>query len=167
MNDEIVDRLAARGIALPDAVSPVANYLPGVICDGPTVYISGQGTRQNGRFRYIGKLGTDLSVGDGYAAARICGVNLLAQLHRLCGLSSTRRVVRLAGFVNAAPDFTQLSNVLDGASDVMTEAFGSVGRHARLAVGVAALPYGMAVEVEGVFEIERAALLEFRDQFEG
>lgn len=155
--DSVLNRLAEAGIILPSPVNPVANYVSGVITDGPFVFLSGQGTREDGVFQFIGKVGDTISLEDGYKAARICAVNMLAQLHALCGLSSVRRVIKLTGFVNAAPDFTDVPRVLNGASDLMAEAFGDAGRHARSAVGVATLPFGMAVEVEGIFELSHAA----------
>jgi enamine deaminase RidA (YjgF/YER057c/UK114 family) len=153
--DPVVSRLARAGTTLPSPVNPVANYISGVIAGESLVFLSGQGTRKDGIFQYVGKVGHTISLEEGYNAARICAVNMLAQLHLLCGLSSVLRVVKLTGFVNAAPEFTDLPKVLNGASDLMAEAFGEAGRHARSAVGVATLPFGMAVEVEGIFEISR------------
>lgn len=155
--DAVLSRLAKAGIVLPSPVNPVANYVSGVISDGPFVFLSGQGTRQDGVFQYVGKVGDAIGIDDGYKAARICAVNMLAQLHALCGLSSVRRVIKLTGFVNTAPGFTDVPKVLNGASDLMAEAFGDAGRHARSAVGVATLPFGMAVEVEGIFELSQSA----------
>ncbi|WP_442580171.1 RidA family protein [Mesorhizobium sp. ASY16-5R] len=149
----VIDRLAQAGIAVPRAVTPVANYVSCLEVYGPLLFVSGQGTRRNGVFEHIGKIGGGLSVEDGYAAARQCALNILAQVEGNCGLGRIRRVVKLTGFVNAAPDFTELPAVLNGASDLMVTAFGDAGRHARSAVGVATLPFGMAVEVEAIFSI--------------
>lgn len=149
-----VERLADAGIVLPEAVTPVASYVSGVVSGGPFLFLSGQGTRRNGVFQYVGKIGADLSVEDGYAAARLCAINMLAQIEAVCGLEAIRRVVKLTGFVNAAPDFTELPAVINGASDLFEQAFGQKGVHARSAIGAATLPFGMAVEVEGVFEVD-------------
>lgn len=153
MPSNIDARLAEIGIALPDVPAPAANYLPFVVT-GNLVYISGQISRdENGLL--TGKLGAGTDVTAGQAAARSCALALVAQLRAACGgdLDRLVRVVKLTGFVNSAPDFTDQPAVVNGASDLMVEIFGDRGRHARAAVGVAALPLGVAVEVEGVFEI--------------
>jgi enamine deaminase RidA (YjgF/YER057c/UK114 family) len=146
-------RLSELGITLPEMAAPVATYVSYVI-SGSTVYVSGQVSR-DGRGIIAGKLGGGVSVEDGAAAAATCAHQLLAQLRVACGgdLDRVRRVVKLTGFVNSAPDFTDQPKVVNGCSDVMVAVFGESGRHARSAVGVAALPLGAAVEVEGVFEI--------------
>ncbi|MBW7848949.1 MAG: RidA family protein [Rhodospirillales bacterium] len=155
MSGRIEARLAELGITLPAATAPVANYVPWAI-SGKLVFVSGQVGIQDGKPRYVGRLGDGMSVEDGYAAARLCGLNLLTQLKAACGgdLDRIKRVVRLGGFVNCAPDFTDQPKVVNGASDLMVEVFGEAGRHARAAVGAPSLPLGVAVEVEGVFEIE-------------
>lgn len=155
MSGSIDARLAELGITLPAATAPVANYVPWTI-SGKLVFVSGQVGMQDGKPRYLGRLGDGMSVEDGYAAARLCGLNLLTQLKAACGgdLDRVKRVVRLGGFVNCAPDFTDQPKVVNGASDLMVEVFGEAGRHARAAVGAPSLPLGVAVEVEGVFEIE-------------
>lgn len=156
MAGKIDKHLADKGIELPQAAAPVANYVPYVIT-GRLVQVSGQVPAWNGELRHKGKLGDGLGIDDGYAAARVCGLNLLAQLRVACGgdLDRVRRVVRLGGFVNAAPQFNDSPKCVNGASDLMVEVFGKeIGSHARFAVGVASLPGGVAVEVDGTFEIE-------------
>lgn len=146
-------RLAELGITLPDAQAPAANYVPFVVT-GNLVFISGQISRdENGLI--TGQLGGGVDVETGRAAARTCALALVAQLKAACGgdLDRLKRVVKLTGFVNAAPDFTEHPQVINGASDTLVEIFGDRGRHARAAVGSVSLPLGVAVEVEGVFEI--------------
>lgn len=146
-------RLAELGITLPDAPAPAANYASYVVA-GRMVHISGQISRdENGLI--TGRLGAGLDAAAGAAAARHCALALIAQLRAACDgdLDRLVQVVKLSGFVNSAPDFTDQPKVVNGASDLMVEVFGDRGRHARSAVGVAALPLGVAVEVEGVFEI--------------
>ena len=153
MPSKIDDRLKELGLSLPDSPAPLANYVPFIVSGG-VVYVSGQVSRDdNGPI--TGKLGGGVSVEAGAAAARRSALALIAQLKAACGddLDRLKRVVKLTGFVNSAPDFTDQSKVINGASDLMVEVFGDRGRHARSAVGVAALPLGVAVEVEGVFEI--------------
>lgn len=149
----IDETLAELGIVLPTPTAPVANYVPYVIA-GNLVFISGQVSISAGGL-IKGRLGADLSLDRGALAARACGVNLLAQLKSACGgdLDRVKRVVKLTGFVNSAPDFTDQPKVVNGASDLMVAAFGERGRHARAAVGAPSLPMGAAVEVDGVFEI--------------
>jgi enamine deaminase RidA (YjgF/YER057c/UK114 family) len=147
-------RLAELGISLPTPAVPVACYLPFVRA-GSLVIISGQITMENGELRFVGKLGETLSVEEGYQAARLCGVNLIAQMRAACGgdLDRVKRVVRLGGFVNCTPDFTDHPKVINGASDLMQEVFGDAGQHARAAVGSSSLPLGIAVEVDAVIEV--------------
>jgi enamine deaminase RidA (YjgF/YER057c/UK114 family) len=153
MPSPVEDRLAALGLRLPDFAAPAANYLPFMVTGG-LVFISGQ-ISQDANGPITGKLGAGLDVAAGQAAARHCALALIAQLRAACDgdLGRVRRVVKLTGFVNATPDFTDHHKVINGASDLMVEAFGDVGRHARAAVGTVSLPLGVAVEVEGVFEI--------------
>jgi enamine deaminase RidA (YjgF/YER057c/UK114 family) len=141
-------------IELPNAASPLANYVPAVRT-GNLLVISGQVCQWNGERRYVGKLGAEIGLEDGKAAARLCGLNLLAQAKRALDgdLDRIVRVVRLGGFVNAVPGFTEQPQVVNGASDLMVEVFGEAGRHARAAVGVGSLPGGVAVEVEAMFEV--------------
>lgn len=145
--------LADLGITLPDAPAPAANYVP-FVQSGNLVFVSGQVSMDaNGLVR--GKLGENMSVEDAQKAARLCALNLLAQVSAACNgdLNRVTRVVKLTGFVNATPDFNQHPQVVNGASDLMAEVFGDAGRHARAAVGSSSLPLGVAVEVEGIFEI--------------
>ena len=155
MSGKINTQLAELNIELPEAAAPVGNYVPFVI-SGTTVYISGQVPAWNGEIRHVGKVGKDLAVEDGYKAARTCALNVLAQLREACGgnLDRVVRVVKLGGFVNCTTDFNDAPKCVNGASDLMVEVFGGeVGPHARFAVGVASLPAGVAVEVDGIFEI--------------
>ncbi|ADO41660.1 RidA family protein [Ketogulonicigenium vulgare] len=153
MTIAIESRLAELGITLPDAPTPAANYVPYLVI-GDMVHISGQISMADGAL-IKGRLGDDLDVAAGANAARACALNLLAQLKSACGgdLGRLVRVVKLGGFVNSTPDFTDQPEVVNGASNLMVEVFGDAGRHARSAVGVAALPRGVAVEIEGLFQI--------------
>ena len=154
MTGRVDTRLRNNKIELPQATSSIANYVP-YVPSGNTIYISGQITVWNGDLRYQGKIGDNLTVDDGYEAARLCGLNLLAQVKNACGgnLDRVTRVIKLGGFVNCRPDFTDHPKVINGASDLMVEVFGDAGRHARFAVGVSSLPLGVAVEVDGIFQI--------------
>jgi enamine deaminase RidA (YjgF/YER057c/UK114 family) len=154
MSEKIEARLKALGIELPLPAAPVANYVPFTVC-GNLVFISGQLCQWNGELRFVGKLGAGVAIADGQAAARLCALNILAHLRVACGgdFDRVRRVLRLGGFVNCTPEFTDMPQVVNGASDLMVEVFGDKGRHARAAVGVSSLPGGVAVEVEAAFEI--------------
>ena len=154
MNETIEDRLARLSIELPDAPTPVANYVPFVV-SGALVFISGQIPAWNGELRQIGQVGSDVELEDAVQAARLCGLNLIAQARAAAGgdLDRIAGVVKLGGFVNAAPGFTDHSKVINGTSDLMVEVFGDRGRHARFAVGAVSLPFGVGVEVDGVFEL--------------
>ncbi|WP_227271875.1 RidA family protein [Roseobacter weihaiensis] len=149
----ITARLADLGVTLPDAPAPAANYVPFVTV-GNTVYVSGQ--ISNGPEGFIvGKLGDTMGVDAGAAAAKTCAISLLAQVKAACGGDIERlvKVVKLTGFVNSTLDFTDQPKVINGASDFLVEALGEKGRHARSAVSAASLPFGVAVEIEGIFEI--------------
>jgi enamine deaminase RidA (YjgF/YER057c/UK114 family) len=149
----ITQRLADLGVTLPDAPAPAANYVPYVQV-GSTVYVSGQ--ISNGADGMIkGKLGADMDVPAGAAAAKACAISLLAQVQAACGGDIERlvRVVKLTGFVNSTTDFGDQPAVINGASDFLVEALGDKGRHSRSAVSAASLPFGVAVEIEGIFEI--------------
>ncbi|MBV9565597.1 MAG: RidA family protein [Bradyrhizobium sp.] len=150
----VEQNLAAQGIVLPQPAAPVANYVP-FVRSGNLLFVSGQVCFDaQGKLIAKGKLGAGVTVEQGAAAARGCGVNLLAQVKAALGdLDKVVRVVRLGGFVNSAPDFLDGPKVLNGASDLMVATFGDKGRHARTTVGVASLPADAAVEVEGVFEV--------------
>lgn len=154
MSKTVEDRLKEKGIALPQAAAPAANYVPFVV-SGNLVVVSGQITMEDGTLKYLGRLGENMTVDEGYAAARLCGLNLIAQLKAACGgdLDRVKRVVRLGGFVHCTADFTDHPKVINGASDLMVEVFADAGKHARAAVGAPSLPLGVAVEVEGLFEI--------------
>lgn len=148
-------RLAELGLTLPQAAAPAANYVP-FVRTGNLVVMSGQITLENGVLKYVGRVGEDFTTEQAYEAAKLCGLNLIAQLKVACDgdLDRVKRVVRLGGFVNSTADFTEQPKVINGASDLMAEVFGEKGKHARAAVGVNTLPLGVAVEVEGLFEIE-------------
>ncbi len=145
------DRLKELGIELPDAPAPAANYVP-TVRTGNLLYVSGQVPIRDGAL-VTGQLGADFSVEDGQAAARLCAISLIAQVKKAVGDLETVRVVKLNGFVNATAQFGEHPAVVNGASDLMVEVFGDKGRHARSAVGSSSLPFGVAVEVEGIFEI--------------
>jgi enamine deaminase RidA (YjgF/YER057c/UK114 family) len=147
-------KLGELGVVLPTPPNPVANYVP-FVRTGALLFVSGQiCLGADGKLAAKGKLGENVSIEDGQMAARSCAVNLLAQLKVALGdLDKVVRVVRLGGFINAAPTFVDGPKVMNGASDLMVEVFGDKGRHARTTVGVAALPADAAVEVEGLFEV--------------
>ena len=155
MSSRIEQRLSELGIVLPAAGASAGNYIPFVVA-GNLVFLSGQVAREAGKMKYVGKVGRELTVDVGQAAARLCATNLLAQLKVACGgdLNRVERCVRISGFVNSAPDFLEHPKVINGASDLMVEVFGERGRHARTAVGVAALPLDSAVEVEAIFQLQ-------------
>ncbi len=154
MAGTVEQKLASQGITLPEPTSPVANYVP-FVRSGNLLFVSGQVCfNAEGKLIAKGKLGAGVTIEQGTAAARGCAINLLAQIKAALGdLDKVVRVVRLGGFINSAPDFFDGPKVLNGASDLMVEAFGDKGRHARTTVGVASLPADAAVEVEGVFEV--------------
>jgi enamine deaminase RidA (YjgF/YER057c/UK114 family) len=156
MASKIDQRLSELGITLPPPGSPAGSYVPFVIV-GELVFMAGQVAREAGKMKYVGKVGRDVSIEDGQAAARLCAVNLLAQLKAACGgdLDRVERCVRLGGFVNSPPDFLEQPKVINGASDLIVEVFGERGQHARTAVGASALPLDSAVEVEAVFLLKR------------
>lgn len=152
----IESRLAERKIELPEAAAPVANYIPYVVA-GNLVFVSGQITLENGTVRYQGKVGDDIPLDEAQRAARLCGLNLIAQVKAACDgdLDRVERVVKLGGFVNGAADFVSQPLVINGASDLMVEVFGDAGKHSRSAVGVSSLPFGVAVEIDGIFQIKQ------------
>lgn len=153
MSETVADRLRALGIELPAPAAAVANYIP-VRISGNLAIVSGQLPMAAGAVRYKGKLGAGVSVEDGQAAARLCAINLLAQLHAACGgLDRIAACLRLGGFVACTPEFTDHPKVINGASDLMVGVLGDAGRHARAAVGVPSLPLDAAVEVDGMFEL--------------
>jgi enamine deaminase RidA (YjgF/YER057c/UK114 family) len=149
----VEQRLAAIGVTLPQPVAPVANYVP-FVRSGNLVHISGQiSIDAEGGIK--GVVGQDVDLVRAVAAARLCGVNLIAQMKAACdgNLSRVVRIVKLGGFVQAGPDFFDIPKVVNGCSDLMVEAFGDAGRHARSAVGVYRLPLNFAVEVDAVVEV--------------
>jgi enamine deaminase RidA (YjgF/YER057c/UK114 family) len=153
MTGTIAARLAEMGVTLADTPGPQANYVPYVI-SGNMVYVSGQ-ISQGPNGLVIGKLGETISIEDAAAGARLCAIALLTQVNKACGgdLERLVRVVKLTGFVNSAPGFTDQPKVVNGGSDFLVDLLGDKGRHARSSVGVAGLPLGVAVEIEGIFEI--------------
>ncbi len=152
---KIEQRLREMGLTLPEPPKPVASYVPYTI-SGKLVTISGQIPIGPEGPRHIGQLGAGLSVEDGKAAAKLCALNLIAQLKAACDgdLDRARRCLRLGVFVNATADFIQHPEVANGASDFIVQLMGDAGKHARAAVGAPSLPRGVAVEVEGLFEID-------------
>lgn len=146
-------KLESMGVILPDAPAPAANYVPFVRV-GNIVYVSGQISKDDALI--TGKLGADMDVAAGAAAARVCAINLLAQVKAACGgeIDKLVRVIKLTGFVNSTADFTDQPQVINGASDFLVEALGEAGRHSRSAVSAASLPLGVAVEIEGIFEVQ-------------
>jgi enamine deaminase RidA (YjgF/YER057c/UK114 family) len=154
MPETIAERLARLNIELPEPSKPGATYVP-FIQTGNLVFVTGQLSQWNGERRFIGKLGAELDVAEGQQAARLCALNVLALLRVAVNgdLGRVSQCIRLSGYVNSTPEFFGQSQVINGASDLFMEVFGDVGRHTRMAVGVAALPYNVAVEVEGVFEV--------------
>lgn len=146
--------LAELGITLPRPMAPIANYVPYVVT-GSLVVVSGQIPAIDGKVAFTGRIGEGLDIDQGKEAARLCFINVLAQLKAACGeLDRVRRVVRLGGFIAAPPEFTQHAQVMNGASDLAVAVFGEAGRHARSTIGVPSLPANAAVEVEGMFEID-------------
>ncbi len=155
MAGSIENKLAELGIVLPTPATPLANYVPFVI-QGELVVVSGQLPMQGGRLAFTGKLGDGgLTIEQGQECARLCFVNLLAQLRVACGgdLDRVRRVVRLGGFIASPPAFTAHAQVMNGASDMAVAVFGDAGRHARSTIGVPSLPADAPVEIEGMFAI--------------
>jgi len=154
MTGRIDRRLAELGIELPEPSRPGANYVP-FTWSGKQLFLTGQLSQWNGERRFIGKLGREFGIEDGRQAARLSALNLISHLRAALDgdLDRMSHCLRLAGYVNSLPSFADQSKVMDGASDLFVDVFGEAGRHARLAIGVAVLPYDVAVEVEGVFEI--------------
>ncbi|MPL85458.1 enamine deaminase RidA (YjgF/YER057c/UK114 family) [Rhodobacter sp. 140A] len=148
----IETRLAELGLELPPAPAPAANYVP-FVRTGNQLFVSGQ-ISSDAAGLIMGRLGADLSIEEGAAAARRCGLALIAQARAALGdLDRVTRVVKLVGFVNSTPEFTDQPKVVNGASDLMVEVFGEIGRHARSAVAAPSLPLGVAVEIEAIFEV--------------
>jgi enamine deaminase RidA (YjgF/YER057c/UK114 family) len=154
MSTRIEERLKELGLELPRASAPGANYIP-FVRSGNNVYVSGQVCQWNGERKFIGKLGREFTLEQGQEAARLCALNVIAQLQQAIGGDFSRlvRCVRVGGYVNSTPDFLNHPQVINGASDLFVAVLGEEGRHARTAIGVSALPYDVAVEVDAVFEI--------------
>ena len=154
MPGRIDDRIKELGIELPQPSKPGANYVP-TVRTGDLIFITGQLAQWNGERRFTGKLGRDFGVEEGQQATRLCSLNLVAHLRAALDgdLDRVVRCVRIAGYVNSVPDFVAQSQVINGASDLFVEIFQEAGQHTRMAVGVSALPYDVAVEVEAVFEV--------------
>ncbi len=150
----ISQRFAELGITLPHPAAAVAAYVPYVVT-GDLVFISGQLPIEAGRLQAVGRLGQELDLTAGYAAARLCGLNILAQASAACGgdLNRVARCVKLGGFVASAADFFDQPKVVNGASELMEQVFGEAGKHARFAVGVGNLPLNAAVEIDAIFQI--------------
>ncbi|MBG6161194.1 RidA family protein [Roseibium album] len=150
----IENRLKDLGVSLPEAAAPAANYVP-FVKTGNQLYISGQLPMMDGKIQVTGKLGAGVDLESGKSAARFCAINLLAQAKAATGdLDKVTRLVKIVGFVNSTDDFTDQPQVINGASDFLVEAMGDKGRHARSAVSAASLPFGVAVEIDAIFEIE-------------
>jgi len=153
MAGKIEARLKELKIELPKAAAPVANYVPCVQA-GNILFVSGQVTFWNGEVKYVGKVGKDLSLDDGRAAARLCALNILAQAQAFLGtLDRVKRVCMVQGFVNSPTDYADHPKVINGASDLFVEVFGEAGKHARIALGAGSLPLNVAAEVAAILEV--------------
>lgn len=153
MSETIEARLAALGVSLPTPAAPQANYVP-VVRTGNLLFVSGQIPIGPNGIEFVGKVGAEYDVEQGRACARLCGINIIAQAKAAIGdLEKVVRIVKLVGMVNSTPDFTDQPKVINGCSDFLVDVFGDKGRHARSAVSVASLPFGVAVEIEAVIEV--------------
>lgn len=152
---DIEQRLAALGISLPAAPAPAANYLPWIIC-GNQVFIAGQAPIRDGKYEFAGRVGADVTPQDAHAAARLCGVNVLAQVKAACNGDWERFVkgVRVCGYISSAPDFFDYPKVLDGCSDLLVEVLGDAGKHVRTVMGVSGLRFNVPIVVDALFEIQ-------------
>ena len=155
MAGKVEARLAELGIALPPAPVPAANYVPWVVSQG-LAFIAGQIPMKDGKPSFIGKVGREFTVEQGKEAARLCALNVLAQLKAACGgdLDKVARCAKVGAFVNCTPEFTDQPQVVNGASDLFVAVLGEAGKHARFAVGAPSLPRGVAVEVDAVFQLK-------------
>ncbi len=153
--DDIRTRLQQLDLTLPEAAPPAANYVPYVIA-GNTLYIAGQIPFLNGERAHVGRLGENMGIEAGQMAARACALNILAQLLAAVNDDESKivRCIKMGGFVNCTPDFDQMPAVINGASDLMAQVLGDRGKHARVAVGATSLPFGVAVEIDAIFEIK-------------
>ena len=154
MANRIEEKLKSLNIVLPSTAAPAANYIP-YTRTGSLVFIAGQICQTDGKPMCVGKVGSAVDLATAQKAARVCALNILSALKAACGgdLDKVTRCVRLGGFVNVAPGFTDVPLVVNGASDLIVEVFGDAGRHARTAIGVAELPRNVTVEVDAVFEV--------------
>jgi enamine deaminase RidA (YjgF/YER057c/UK114 family) len=154
MSDQIAARLKEMGISLPQAAAPAANYVSYVI-SGNVLYISGQLPIEDGKIAVTGHLGRNVDVATGQRAAELCVINILAQASAALGgdLSRIKRVIKLNGFVASVPEFVEQHLVINGASNLIANVLGDAGKHARAAVGMAALPMNAAVEIDAIMEI--------------
>lgn len=153
MAGTVEEKLHQLGITLPPAPAPAANYAPFAMAGG-LLFVAGQLPKDDSGLQFAGKLGSGVSIEDGQRAARLCALNILAQAKAALGdLDRIGLCLRLNGFVNSTPDFTDQPTVINGASDLIGEALGAAGVHSRIAVGCASLPMGAAVEVDGVFAV--------------
>lgn len=153
MTSKVEERLAEKNLFLPSPSLPAGAYAPYIVT-GSLIFISGQLPFRNGELHFKGKVGRDFSLEEGQGAAQLCALNILAQLKKALGnLDRVKQCLRLGGFVNTTPDYTDHHKVINGASDVMALAFGESGKHARVAVGCASLPLDVAAEIEGLFEM--------------
>ncbi|TFL20174.1 RidA family protein [Jannaschia formosa] len=146
-------RLSELGLTLPDAPMPAANYVP-TVRSGDLLFVSGQISADAGGMK-VGKLGADATLEQGVEAARLCALSLLAQVKAACGgdLDRLEQVVKLTGFVNSTPEFDQQPKIINGASDLLADVLGDAGKHSRSAVSAASLPFGVMVEIEGIFRV--------------
>jgi enamine deaminase RidA (YjgF/YER057c/UK114 family) len=154
MSGKLDKHLADSGIVIPDVVSSAGNYV-GFVASAGLIFIAGQLPMEHGKCKFVGKLGRELQVDAGRSAAELAAMNMLAHLKAACSgnLDRVLRCVKVVGFVNAVEDFQDHPKVMNGASDLLVRVFGDAGRHARSAVGVGSLPFGVPVEVEGIFQI--------------
>ena len=154
MAGKIDARLRELGLEIPPSPAPLGSYVPFVVT-GSLVFIAGQLPIGAKGLEYAGKLGQQFNVADGKQAARLCGINIIARLRDACGgdLDRVKQGVKICGYINAAPDFTEFAPVMDGCSNFLVEVFGDKAKHARVAVGAPSLPRGAAVEVDAIFEI--------------
>jgi enamine deaminase RidA (YjgF/YER057c/UK114 family) len=152
---DLTAKLKELGITLPEVSLPAANYVPCNI-SGNTLYVSGQLPMKDGKPQFIGKVGREFSIEEGQECAKLCTINILAHTAKILGgdLSRVKKLIRLGVFVNAPDDFTDHPKVANGASDLMVNLMGENGKHARFAVGVSGLPFGVAVEVDATFELK-------------
>ena len=156
MTELVEDRLTKLGIDLPYPAAPAANYAPFIVSSN-LIFISGQIPVLNGEVKFLGRLGEFMTIDEGYQAARLCGINIIAQASVACksDLNRIKRVIKLGGFVNSTNKFTEQPKVINGASDLMIEIFGQdIGQHARFAVSAPSLPLGVSVEIDAIIEIE-------------